>query len=293
MALLGSTSPPCSVTSGVPQGSILGPLLFILTFDGIFCLPLSASSNLTGYTSDVTYSRPISSASNDLTVANDLDLICYWLMDRGFKLNHSKVKVMVVSRKRSPPHPVILLHGQPAEHVKKFKLLGVMITSDMPWGTRIDSVTAKAKKLLGFLYKTFKEAGPTCLAKLYKSIVLHHLDYCSPVRDPYHMSHSERLEKVQSFSARVIYSNWSRNASVSAMKSSLQLQSLASRRLCNKLSCHRILAWRILNGASLSSALSSRMHHAGVHPTRTSCPCIALTSGLYTIGTLSSGQSLE
>ncbi len=54
----------------------------------------------------------------------------------------------------------------------------------------------------------FKEVGPTCLVQLYMSIVLPHLDYCSPVCDPYHMSHSERLEKGQSFAARVICSNY-------------------------------------------------------------------------------------
>ena len=60
VALQGSSSPSCRVTSGVPQGSILGPLLFILFFDGIFHLPLSPESNLSGYADDITYSRSIS-----------------------------------------------------------------------------------------------------------------------------------------------------------------------------------------------------------------------------------------
>ncbi len=110
--------------------------------------------------------------------------------------------------------------------------------------------------------------------KLYKSIVLPHLDYCPPVWDPYHTSHTERLEKVQSFTARVIYSNWSRNASVSAMKSSLQLQSLlVSRQLCNKLSiCHRIL-----NGASTiisCSFFTNAPRRCASH--KNSMTCIAL-----------------
>ena len=60
VALEGESSPLAGVTSGVPQGSILGPLLFLASFDGIFRLPLSPSSEITGYADDTTYSKKIS-----------------------------------------------------------------------------------------------------------------------------------------------------------------------------------------------------------------------------------------
>ena len=60
VALEDESSPLAGVTSGVCQGSILGPLLFLASFDGIFCLPLSPSSEITGYADDTTYSKKIS-----------------------------------------------------------------------------------------------------------------------------------------------------------------------------------------------------------------------------------------
>ena len=104
-------------------------------------------------------------------------------------LNTSKVKVMVISRKRSPPRPVIQIQGDTVEHVSSFKLLGVVITSDLTWKIHIQHIICKARKLLGFLHRVFAEGGRRCLVQLYESIILPHLDYCSPIWDPHQKTH--------------------------------------------------------------------------------------------------------
>ena len=168
------------------QGSILGPLLFILTFNGILKLALSSGSGLIGYADDVTYYKCLTSAEDAPAVNSDMAVICDWVDENKFKLNYVKVKAMVISRKKIPPQPTILLRDHRVDYVNSFKLLGVTISNDLSWRSHILSAISKAKRLLGFIYRVFRQGSQGCLSRLYRSIVLPHLDYCSCVWDPPH-----------------------------------------------------------------------------------------------------------
>ena len=98
VALNGASSELAAVSSGVPQGPILGP---ILTFNGIFDLFLSSDSLLTGYADDVTYSKVIMNDNDFNKVNSDLSVITDWLLSQNLSLNIGKVKCMLVSRKKS------------------------------------------------------------------------------------------------------------------------------------------------------------------------------------------------
>ena len=163
VVLEGASSSLASVTSGVPQGSILGPLLFLTTFDGIFRLPLSASSEITGYADDTTYSMKLRDDSDVKSAVADLDTINHWIASSGFKLSVPKVKMMVISRKRHPPTPTIVIKGHEVEQVSSFKLLGVTISADLSWRQHIHGIVSKAKCLLGFLYRVFGSSNRRCL----------------------------------------------------------------------------------------------------------------------------------
>ena len=90
VVLQGSFSHSIAVPSGVPQGSILGPLLFILTFNGILKLALSSGSGLIGYADDVTYYKCLTSAEDAPAVNSDMGVICDWVDENKFKLNYVK-----------------------------------------------------------------------------------------------------------------------------------------------------------------------------------------------------------
>ena len=146
------------------------------------------------------------------------------------------------------------------------RLLGVTITSDLSWKRHITEVTSKAKRLLGFLYRIFRDSNPQCLAKLYKAIVLPHLDYCSCVWDPPHVTHITKLESVQSFAARVVLNDWSRDSS--ELKSALGWSSLASRRLHQKL----CLCRKIVRGESIIPPGFFQKAHRKCVTHKNSCP---------------------
>ena len=116
---------------------------------------------------------------------------------------------MIVSRKKTPPSFSLQLQGEHIQVVNCFRLLGVTITNNLSWKKHITGIITKAKKLLGFLYRSFRESGCANLEKLYKAIVLPHLEYYSCIWDPPQKTHISRIERVQSFAAKVVTGDWS------------------------------------------------------------------------------------
>ena len=107
VAILGVSSSPAPVTSGVPQGSILGPHLF----DGVFHLNLSTNTNMTGFANDLTYTKAIYIWDELAEVEMDLALITNWLGSKLLRLNLDKVKSMLILRKRNKHALNLSLNG--------------------------------------------------------------------------------------------------------------------------------------------------------------------------------------
>ena len=266
VAIQGASSSPAPVTSGVPQGSILGPLLFLLVFDGVFRLNLSPCTNLTGYADDLTYTKAIHSMDETAVMERDLALISDWLGHQLLRLNRDKVKSMLITRRRRMPALNITLNGHRVEQVRSFILLGVPISEGLSWSGHINQVCSRARCLLGFLYRSFGVARPPCLAKLYKALVLPVLDYCSTVWDPPHRVHQVALERVQSFAARIVTRRWRQDAG--PLKARLKWPSLASRRKVQKLCvCRRILSGdSLIPSSTFIRASTVTRHHLNNQP---------------------------
>lgn len=252
VAIQGFSSDPAAVTSGVPQGSILGPLLFILTFNDIFNLNLSSNSLLTGYADDVMYSKVIKEGSDFGAANSDLSTISVWLQSQSLRLNEDKVKCMMVSRKRSVPEAEVLLGERRIEQVSSFKLLSVTISQDLSWRSHISNTCARARKTIGLLYRIFSKAGPATLNHLYKVLVRPTLDYASSIWDPPHSVHKLSLERVQNFGARVALNSWSRETEPDALKARLGWPRLETHRTAQKISlCRRILGGNFIIPSSV------------------------------------------
>ena len=115
------------------------------------------------------------------------------------------------------------------ERVFKYKYLGVIFTSDLSWSEHIQSTSSKAKKLLSVLYRQFyRHSSSSILATLYKSIVRPHLEYASPVWNPYLERDIKLLESVQKMALKICTKHW--NSSYEDNLAKVSLTSLAQRR---------------------------------------------------------------
>ena len=155
----GESSALLPVTSGVPQGSILGPLLFIIYVNSISQVPLSSGTKLL-YADDIVMYRPVNSQSDVSSLQNDVNSIHRWTVENGLTLNTSKSHLMPITCSRNPLQTHLTVDGIPLETVYSTKYVGVNISSDLMWGQHISITCKKAKQHLGLLHRKFHQASP-------------------------------------------------------------------------------------------------------------------------------------
>ena len=241
----GATSESMPVLSGVPQGSVLGPLLFLIYIDGITSIPISSYTKIVLYADDLLLFRPISQQEDFTTLQRDIMAIEQWVLDNHLTFNTSKCSYMMLSRKRFPTTPLhpLMLSGLHLNEVECFKYLGVLLSSDLSWTPHITSVCSKAKKILGLLYRRFyNHAEGDTLKQLYLSLIRPHLEYACPVWDPHTMKDKVLLEDVQKFAFRMATKQW--DSGYQDLLDIMNVLSLADRRLQLRLS----LLYKIVHG---------------------------------------------
>ena len=258
VVLDGDFSQTLSVTS---QGSILGPLLFILTVDPLTKLSISKNASLGMFADDIVLHKPVSTSEDLVSLQCDVNLVVDWVVTRDLRLNKGKTKCMLITRKRKPPPLDLKIDDVSIEQVNNFKYLGVVISSDLSWSTHIASTCARAKKTIGLIYRTFRQAGPKCLLCLYKVLVRPILEYCCGVWDPVYSTEVARIERVQEFAAKMATGKWKEHGY--SLVSELGLPSLTNRRTFLKLClCRRILGDSSLIPSSVfCRAIPSAVRH--------------------------------
>ena len=172
------------ITCGVPQGSILGPLLFLLYIND---LPDCLKSTTPGMYADDTQIFSSSNNANELVVRLNSDLahVCNWLKENRLQMHPSKCKIMFIG---SPYHinniiceePVVA-NGKPIPRINTQVCLGVNLDENLGWASHIEMICKKASSGIGAIKRIKPFVPMHTLEFIYKSLVQPYFDYCSPL----------------------------------------------------------------------------------------------------------------
>ena len=144
----GTNSSSIPVSSGVPQGSVLGPNLFLAYIND---LPEEVRSRVRLFVDYTAMYLCISSLSEANILQEDLLKLEQWEKDWDMNFNPLECQVLHVARIKTPIPFKSFLHNTELESVSAAKYLGVTISEDLRWGKHMDNITKKANQTLGFL----------------------------------------------------------------------------------------------------------------------------------------------
>ena len=224
------------IKAGVPQGSVLGPLLFLIFINDIH---LGISSDIKLYADDTSLFRIVrkgnmTSAIDDLN--RDLDRINKWCEDWLLELNKDRTVVLFVSRKFSPtPLLPIYMGNTLLSVVDSHKHLGVLFTANFTWSKHIDNCLDKATKRLNMLSPLKYRLPRRALELIYTTQIRPLLEYADIIIDNCSVHYHNAIENVQLSAARIV-SGAKRRTSHSELYKELGWVSLAEESNINLLS---------------------------------------------------------
>ena len=191
----GELSDQKPVISGIPQGSVLGPLLFVIYIND---LPDSIKSNILLFADDTKIFRQVSCRDDATVLQDDIDALNSWTEKWLLKFNTDKCHVLTLGKFDKIQHTHrYTLYGSELEHVFEEKDLGVIIDMELSFEEHMTTKIKKANSIMGLIRRTFSFLDGETFKKLYTSFVRPHLEYANPVWSPHLRKHVKLLESVQ------------------------------------------------------------------------------------------------
>ncbi len=222
----GAKSELVSVDSGIPQGTVLGTILFLLHIND---LPDMVSLQVRLFADNCLLYHPITSIMDQVYLQEDLDSLVEWGNKWGMHFNAPKCNILRISRS----HPLTrfyTLSGHILDEVNEAKYLGINISNELIWSTHVSVITQKGNCTLGFIRRNLNICPMKLKETAYIALTRSVLEYNVAAGDPYLKKDTDKLEKLQRKAAKFTTSNYDRTSSVTKMLSDHGWSKLADRR---------------------------------------------------------------
>ena len=198
-------SDPCLITSGVPQGSILGPLLFVLFVNDLPAV-LERCQILMYADDTVVYFTASDAQEISRTLTNELAKVNEWLMDNSLFIHQGKTECVLFGTgpRLANANFHVKIDGKELTRVAEFKYLGVILDESLTWNAHVNYLLSKVSKRIGILGRTRRNISMYTANTIYKSFILPVIDYCDSVWNCCGLSNAHRIERLQRRAARII-----------------------------------------------------------------------------------------
>lgn len=249
----GTFSDTASVLSGVPQGSVLGPILFLIYINDI-ADEIEKDVNIKLFADDCKLYIIFEKLNENLTLTkmhSTLQTLSTWVLKWQMQLNVLKCAVLHIG-KNNPKNAYFLL-DQELAHVDSYKDLGIIMESDLKFQKHLNSIVSKAYQRLNTIFLAFKGLPPDIIKWAYCVYVRPILEYASSVWSPFNLNATNRLEKIQAYMTRraLGYNTTEKRPSYGERLKRLKMTTLEERRIKADL----IFIAKILNGTVNTSLI--------------------------------------
>jgi hypothetical protein len=239
----GARSDVAPVESGVSQGSVLGPSLFLIYINDLPSY-IQKKSSVRLFADDCVLYRNIENEQDSRHLQEDLDALQKWESDWLMEFHPEKCQVLHITNKRQPIVSSYTIHGHILESVDQGKYLGVNIQRKLNWSSHINNITRKANNTRAFLQRNIHQCPRKTKELCYTTLVRPQLENASIVWDPSSATNCHKIEMVQRRAARFVTGDYFRRSSVTTMLENLKWHTLHTRRKMNK----AIMMYKILHG---------------------------------------------
>ena len=224
----GVSSERSEVSSGVPQGSVLGPLLFLLFINDLPSYTKHSSIRL--FADDCVLYKQITSDDDRNKLQDDLNGLLQWEDDWKMQFHPEKCVQLSITLKKKPMETNYTMRSHQLEKVSSAKYLGITISSNLSWSPHIEDITSKAFSKLAFLQRNISHCPRKTKTLAYQSLIRPKLEYSVGIWDPHTKKDISRLEAVQRKAARFVTGDFGRDSSVTNMLDDLEWPPLQRRR---------------------------------------------------------------
>ena len=198
----GCHSEESDVLSGVPQGSVVGPLLFIIYISDID--ENVNGSRIASFADDTRLLKEVRKDEDCAILQRDLESVYSWVKENNMALNAGKFEVLRLGKHPNPESSYKTPDGETIFQKDSIKDLGIVVQSDARFTEHIHEIVKKCRKQTGWILRSFKTREVSPMLTLYKSLVLPIAEYCSQLWSPSALGQVRMLEGIQrTFTSRI------------------------------------------------------------------------------------------